>query len=165
MSGRAGPIDPLLGDDVVTVDELYRVHRERLTRLAASVTFDRSLAEEIVQDAFAGLQQRIGTIADPVGYLQRSVINRGVSALRRRRVAQRYVPPLAVAGGDPEVETAWAAVVRLPVRQRTVVVLRFWHDMADTEIAEVLGWPVGTVKSTLHRALQRLREEVRTWSG
>ncbi|MFT3855199.1 MAG: sigma factor [Ilumatobacteraceae bacterium] len=99
MSGRARSIDPLLDDHVVTVDELYRVHRERLTRLAASVTFDRSLAEEIVQDAFAGLQQRFGRVSDPVGYLQRSVINRGVSALRRRRVAQRYVPPPTIAGG------------------------------------------------------------------
>ena len=87
------PGDPLLarppssGSDAVDIDALFRDHRVRLKRLAAAITFDRLLAEEVVQDAFLGLQRRSRDVADPVGYLQRSVVNLSISVLRRRRTA------------------------------------------------------------------------------
>ena len=164
-------IDPLLmvesDEDGVSgteateaLDELFREHRDRLVQLAAAVTFDRALAEEVVQDAFVGLQRQFGVVDNAAGYLQRSVINRGINALRRRRTANRYQPPPADVASTPEIDETWAAVVRLPVRQRTVVALRFWHDMTEADIAGLLGWPLGTVKSTLHRALKTLRSEM-----
>ena len=164
-------IDPLLmverDDDGVdgtevteALDELFREHRDRLVQLAAAVTFDRALAEEVVQDAFVGLQRQFGVVDNAAGYLQRSVINLGINALRRRRTANRYQPPPAGVASTPEIDETWAAVVRLPVKQRTVVALRFWHDMTEVDIAGLLGWPLGTVKSTLHRALKTLRSEM-----
>lgn len=144
----------------VDVEQVYRAHRTRLTHLAAAITLDRSLAEEVMHDAFVGLQRRRGQVDDPVGYLQRSVVNLAISVLRRRRVAARSPMPVAVVAVNPEIDETWAAVSDLPPRERAVVVLRYWQDLSEADIASSLGWPAGTVKSTLHRALKRLREEL-----
>ena len=61
---------------------------------------------------------------------------------------------------NPEIDETWSAVCRLPVRERSVVVLRYWLDWSEAEIAASLEWPAGTVKSTLHRALKRLEKEL-----
>lgn len=71
------------------VDSLYRDQSRRLVGLAAAITLDPGVAEEIVHDAFVGLQRRGADIANPIGYLRRSVVNLSVSRLRRRRVASR----------------------------------------------------------------------------
>ena len=160
------PGDPLLtrpaGDAPaqIDVDSLFREHRVRLTRLAAAITFDRALAEEVVQDAFLGLQRRGSDVADPVGYLQRSVVNLSISVLRRRRTASSYLVPTATHAVNPEIDETWSAVSRLPGRERAVVVLRYWLDLSEADIAASLEWPIGTVKSTLHRAIQRLRKDL-----
>jgi RNA polymerase sigma factor (sigma-70 family) len=156
-------IDPLLRSAAAhtglgDVGALYREHRKRLLGLAAAITLDPAVAEEVVQDAFIGLQQHHATIENPIGYLQRSVINRSVNVIRRRRRAAAR-PVLAVPpASTPEIDETWAAVVRLPPKQRAVIVLRFWQDMTIDAIADALGWPSGSVKSTLHRALKRLEE-------
>lgn len=160
---------PVIGDRLVRrnrvtaaidVGILYAEHRVRLTRLATAITLDRGQAEDIVQEAFAGLQRRRGAVGNPEGYLQRSVVNLSVKVLRRRVVARRHpVAPVALTA-VPEIDETWAAVVRLPARQRAVVVLRYWEDIPSAEIARLLGWPSGTVKSTLHRALERLKKEL-----
>jgi RNA polymerase sigma factor (sigma-70 family) len=144
----------------VSLDGLYQMHRERLTRLAMAITLDRSLAEEIVHDAFVGLCRKESAIVNAEGYLQRSVVNLSVKVLRRRRVAAQHPPALAPVTNIPEIDETWQAVARLPVRQRAVITLRFWEDLSETEIAAALAWPAGTVKSTLHRALKRLREDL-----
>jgi DNA-directed RNA polymerase specialized sigma24 family protein len=142
------------------VDRIYRMHRTRLIHLAGAITLDRALAEEVMQDAFVGLQRRLDHIDDPVGYLQRSVVNLSLSLLRRRRVVSRSPMPVALVAVNPEIDDTWAAVATLPPRERAVVVLRYWQDMSEAEITASLGWPNGTVKSTLHRALKRLRKEL-----
>ena len=68
--------------------------------------------------------------------------------------------PVASVTVSPEVDDTWQAVAALPARERAVVVLRYWQDMSENEIASTLGWPNGTVKSTLHRALNRLKREL-----
>jgi DNA-directed RNA polymerase specialized sigma24 family protein len=156
--------DPLLirprPVEAVDVEGAYRRHAVRLGNLAAAITLDRSLAEEVVQDAFAGLHQRRFVVADPAAYLQRAVVNRSISVLRRRRVAGSHPLPLAPVSIDPEIDETWGAVTALPPRERAAVVLRYWLDLSEADIAASLGWPNGTVKSTLHRALRRLREEL-----
>lgn len=142
------------------LDQLYREHRVRLTRLATAITLDSSLAEEVVQDAFAGLHARFRNVENPVGYLQRSVVNASIKVLRRRRTAAIHRPDRPTATHIPEIDETWEAVTRLPARQRAVVALRYWEDLSEAEIAESLGWPAGTVKSTLHRALKRLKKEI-----
>jgi RNA polymerase sigma factor (sigma-70 family) len=165
MSMR-GPIDPLLhaASTVrprVDVGALYLEQRTRLLSIAAAITLDRAVAEEVVHDAFAGFQRHADRVDNPVGYLQRSVVNISVNLVRRRRVAAGHpiAPPLPAS--TPEIEEMWTAVLGLPARQRAVVVLRFWEDMTIEAIADTLGWPAGSVKSTLHRALKQLKEELR----
>jgi RNA polymerase sigma factor (sigma-70 family) len=161
------PIDPLLAAPAVgrmvavDVDALYRSHRQRLVGLATAITFDRQVAEDVVQDAFVGLQRHSGHVDQPVGYLQRAVVNNSVSACRRRKVAADHVPVTVRPASTPEIDETWSVVRRLPPRQRAVVVLRFWEDMTVDAIASTLGWPPGSVRSTLHRALKRLKEEIR----
>jgi RNA polymerase sigma factor (sigma-70 family) len=145
---------------MVDIEALYRDHRLRLAHLAAAITLDRALAEEVVQDAFEGLQHRLATVDNPVGYLQASVIHRSISVLRRRGVALRHPVPVASVTVTAEIDETWARVTRLPPRERAVVVLRYWQDMSEADVATTLGWPRGTVKSTLHRALQRLKKDI-----
>ena len=161
-----GYVDPLMHESpgtptAIDVDALYRTHRQRLLGLASAVTLDPVVAEEIVQDAFEGLQRNASRVENPVGYLQRSVINLGVNRTRRRRVAARHPITPPANASTPEIDEAWSAVMRLPAKQRAVVVLRFWQDMTIEAIADTLCRPVGSVKSTLHRALRRLEEELK----
>jgi RNA polymerase sigma-70 factor (sigma-E family) len=161
------PIDPLLRMtarrrvDAFDVASLYREHRTRLLGLATAITMDRQLAEEVVQEAFVGLHRHAARIEQPVGYLQRSVVNQAISLLRRRRVASDHASIVVPPASTPEIDETWSAVRRLPPKQRAVIVLRYWQDMKVDDIADTLGWPPGSVKSTLHRALGRLKEELR----
>lgn len=158
--------DPMLGrtpsdaDRRIDIDTLFRAHHVRLTRLASAITLDRSIAEDIVQDAFAGLQRHAGEVHNPEGYLQRSVVNLAIKVQRRRRTAANFRPDSPPIAGIPEIDETWAAVRRLPARQRAVVALRYWEDLSEHDIAAVLDWPAGTVKSTLHRALAHLKKEI-----
>lgn len=162
-----GQVDPLLSvpaptpSPSVDIDALYRDHQRRLLGLAAAITLDRAGAEEIVHDAFEGLQRNSHRVDNPLGYLQRSIINLSINRARRRRVAARHPIAPPITASTPEIDETWSAVQQLPSKQRAVVVLRFWQDMTIESIADTLGWPVGSVKSTLHRALRRLEEELR----
>lgn len=151
------------------INELYHARRLSLVRLAVLMVDDLPTAEDIVQDVFAALYRRHGAglegIADPHAYLTAGVLNASRSALRRRKHARAYVPPppgtapaaedvALLSGGDREV---LAALGRLTARQRQVVVLRYWSELSEREIAEVLHISRGTVKSTASRALASLR--------
>ncbi len=162
------PLDPLLRRSPsaaapaadIDLDALYRAHRRRLSGLAAAVTLDRAVADDIVHDAFAGLTRHVASVRDPLAYLHRSVVNAAVRTIQRRNRArslpQRPLQPSTI----PEVDETWQMVAALPARQRVVVVLRFWEDYSYEQIAEALGLPLGTVKSTLHRALSTLKEQL-----
>jgi RNA polymerase sigma-70 factor (sigma-E family) len=141
-------------------ESLYVAHRVRLTRLARAITLDPELAEEVMQEAFTGLHRRWGEVDNPEAYVQRSVVNLAVKALRRRRTAGRYQWPAAPVADLPEIDETWTAVCALPARQRAVVVLRYWLDLSEADIAAELGWRRGTVKSSLHRALAALRSQL-----
>lgn len=158
MSGRDEP--PADAPAPVDVAALYRDDRSRLVRIATAITLDRAVAEEVVQEAFAQLQRRREQVDKPAAYVQRSVVNLSLKHRRRWAVSRAYVPPPHQLTGVPELDETWAVVTRLPARQRAVVVLRFWSDLTEPDIAEALGWPLGTVKSTLHRALATLRKEL-----
>ncbi len=157
---RRGAARQSQSTDIVDTAELFRDNRTRLIGLSAAIVLDRTLAEEIVQDAFEGLQRHAGRIDNALGYLQRSVVNLSISMIRRKRVAARHPMQSAPPASLPEIDEAWAAVVRLAPKQRAVVVLRFWHDQSIETIANTLGWPAGSVKSTLLRALKRLEKDL-----
>lgn len=139
---------------------VYAEHRTRLIRLATGVTLNREVGEELVQDAFAALQRHAATVDDPLAYLHRTVVNLGIQRIRRRATAARHpqnpVPPTH----NPEIDETWDMVIALPPRQRAVVLMRYWLDLSERQIAEQLDWPPGTVKSTLHRALLRLKKDL-----
>jgi RNA polymerase sigma-70 factor (sigma-E family) len=159
-------------DDLI--DTLYRDHALGLVGLAVMLVGDRHSAEDVVQDAFIGLHRNLPRLRDrdkARQYVRAAVLNGSRSVLRaRRRMALRRVPhepPMwsaesAVIAGEDQREVL-AALTRLPRRAREVLALRYYLDMPDGEIAEVLGVSGGTVRSTASRALadlaRRLREE------
>jgi RNA polymerase sigma-70 factor (sigma-E family) len=146
---------------------LYQAQRLGMVRLAAFLVGDLHVAEDVVQDAFTGLHAHWHRLRDQqsaVAYLRRAVVNASRSVLRRRRTARSYIWPAAGAlpGADDPVLAAdehhrlRQALSRLPRRQREVLVLRYWSDLSEAEIADTLGISAGTVKSTASRAVQAL---------
>jgi RNA polymerase sigma-70 factor (sigma-E family) len=154
------------------INELFHARRLGLVRLAVLLVDDLPTAEDIVQDVFAALYRRHGpdlrSIADPHAYLTAGVMNAARSVLRRRRTARAYLPPPAATAPAAEDQAllregdrrVLAALGGLTVRQRQVVVLRYWSDLTEQEIADVLRISRGTVKSTASRALAALRERL-----
>ncbi len=157
------------GSQQAPITELYHTHRLRLVRLAVLMVDDLPTAEDIVQDAFTALYRRHGpqlrSLDDPHAYLTRAVMNTARSALRRRRSARGYVPPRPenAAAADEQAllrdshRQVLEALRRLTVRQRQVLVLRYWSHLSESEIAEALAVSRGTVKSTASDALSALR--------
>ncbi|RST07731.1 sigma-70 family RNA polymerase sigma factor [Streptomyces sp. WAC07149] len=151
-----------------TVSELYHAHRLGMVRLAVLLVDDLGTAEDVVQDAFTALYRRYGEeiseVDNALGYLRTSVVNTARSVLRRRRTARAWTPPAAadvpsaeasVVLGEAHREVL-AALGGLTVRRRQVLVLRYWADMSEAEIAETLGISRGAVKSNASRALDAL---------
>lgn len=155
-------------DADTAVRALYAAHWTGLVRLAALLLQETATAEEVVQDAFVALHRRWSRLADKdaaLGYLRTSVVNGARSALRHRNVAERHRPVGAPEPAGPEeralqsVQDArvMAALRRLPRRQQEVLVLRYYSDLSETEIADSLGVSRGAVKSHAHRGIASLR--------
>lgn len=147
--------------------QLYAAHRLGLVRLAVLLVDDLATAEDVVQDVFAGFVaggHRLRDEGAALGYLRAGVVNRARSTLRRRRTARRYSAPVDASPGGPDELAVLgeehcqvlAAVQRLAPRQREVLVLRYWSDLSEAEIAATLQIAPGTVKSTASRALDLL---------
>ncbi|GGQ35827.1 RNA polymerase sigma factor [Streptomyces althioticus] len=143
-----------------------------LLRTARSLTGNPSDAEDLLQTALAKTYvawERIEDHRALDGYVRRALVNTRTSQWRKRKVdefACDELPepdPLPTAD-DPAEQQAlrdamWRAVMRLPARQRAMVVLRYYEDLSEAQTAEVLGVSVGTVKSAVSRALGKLRED------
>lgn len=163
---RGGTDDAASFTPLPTFDEIYRRRYESMVRLAYVLVDTTEQAEEVTQEAFAALYSRWRKVSDPEAYLRTSVLNGARAVLRRRRVLRRRAHELHVVddgqadAADGSLGHVVDAVRRLPDRQRAVVVLRYELQLSEAEIAQTLGIPPGTVKSTLHRALARLRQEV-----
>lgn len=151
--------------------ELYVRHAEDAVRLAYLLTGEWALAEDLVQDAFVKLAGRLAHLRDPrafEAYLRRTIVNLANSHFRRRKVEREYVKREGRASRseiDPpdviERDHLWAALERLPRRQRAAIVLRFFEDLSEQRIAEVLNCRPGTVKSLVSRGLESLRTEIK----
>ena len=143
-------------DDLV---QLYEQHYTRLVRTAYLFSGDAGRAEEIVQDAFVQTHRAWSRVRDPLPYLRTAVLNGCRSMGRRRQLERdrRPRPPDPVPLGADEL---WDALATLPDRQRAAIVLRFYLDLPDDEIAGVLGCRRATVRTAVHRGLARLRQEI-----
>jgi RNA polymerase sigma-70 factor (sigma-E family) len=139
---------------------LYRRQRVAMVRLARLLTRSEAVAEEVVQEAFLQIHARREPPSNPEAYLRATVANLSRNHTRRLRIEQRWSPQDRVIFNDPEIDETWAILCRLPFRQRAVVALRYYEDLSEAEIARVLGCRPGTVKSSLHRGLSKLREEM-----
>jgi len=147
------------------VTALYQAHALGLIRLAVVMLGDRPAAEDVVQEAFCGLYRRWHKLSDTekaLSYVRSSVINGCRSSLRRRRrpADLRWEPPGESAESavlvSEEHRQVLAAMRRLPGRQREALVLRFYLDLGEEEIAASMRVTRGTVKSTTSRALTAL---------
>jgi len=150
------------------LETLYRTHAPEALRLAYLMTGDRALAEDLMQDAFVKVLGRFRDIRDRDAfwwYLRRTIVNLARSQFRHRAVERAYLarqrpvdPVEAVDLGDRE--RLGRALLALRPEQRAAIVLRVYEDLSEAETAQVLGRPVGTVKSMVSRGLEHLRKEL-----
>lgn len=179
--GAAAEVDPAgrpeaRPDSAAAVGALYEATALGLIRMAFVMLGDLPSAEDVVQEAFYGLYRRWDRLAETAGatyYVRTSVLNGCRSALRRRAVRRGFVqhgpladPPPAVSAetvvlGGEEREDVIRALRHLPGRQREVLVLRFYAELPDEQIARVMGIRPGTVRSTAFRALEALGRDLK----
>lgn len=167
---------PGLDDADHAITQLYAAHWTRLVRLAWLLVRDQSVAEDAVQDAFVATHRRWDAIRDSgrvLGYLQTAVVNQCRSLQRHAVVVDRQNRADAAAADAPgrgshesaetvvlaasERRTMLDALGELPQRQREVLVLRYYEDLSEAQIARALDISPGSVKAHAHRALTTLR--------
>jgi RNA polymerase sigma-70 factor (sigma-E family) len=163
----AAAVDGRTAEGAAALAELFRRHHVALVHLAVLMVNDQATAEDVVQDAFADVYRKAGTITDhdrALPYIRTAVVNRCRTVLRRRRltwrVAATYDPPASSAESAvllaEEHRAVLSALDRLPPRQREALVLRYYLGLDEAGTAEVMGVGRGTVKSTTSRALAAL---------
>ncbi|MGC4759883.1 SigE family RNA polymerase sigma factor [Micromonospora trifolii] len=152
----------------MTFEEYAFARTSALVRLARLLTGDEHRAEDLVQEVLARAYARWGRISRtdrPDAYVRRMLVNTHNSWWRRR--SSREISVAAVldragevdeAAGVAERDALWRLVCDLPARQRTVIVLRYYEDLDDTSIAEILACSTGTVRTHAKRALTALRQ-------
>src|SRR5580700_10452513 len=150
------------------VTALYSTHYRSLVRLAALLVRDLGTAEEVVQDSFVAMHGGFARLRDSekaLSYLRQSVVNRSRSVLRHRVVVDRNAPkpapdmPSAEHGAIVLLERSAvvSALRTLPPRQREALVLRYYGDMSEAQIADAMQISKGAVKSHTARAMATLR--------
>jgi RNA polymerase sigma-70 factor (sigma-E family) len=169
MSGTAeAPVSGQTWDADEAVTQLYAAQYRALVRLATLLLRDVGAAEEIVQDSFVAMHGSWRRLRDhdrALAYLRQSVVNRSRSALRHRTVELRHAPaPMpdhaSAEHGALEAlerEDLIRALHRLPRRQREVLVLRYYVDLSEAQIADTIGISRGAVKSHASRGMAALR--------
>ncbi|QFG25650.1 SigE family RNA polymerase sigma factor [Actinomadura sp. WMMB 499] len=172
--GTAGAV-AVAWDADQAVTALYSANYRSLVRLAAMLVRDAGTAEEVVQDAFVAMHGGWRRLRDPdkaLSYLRQSVVNRSRSVLRHRAVVEKYAPkglpdmPSAEAGAIGELERSAVidALSGLPPRQREALVLRYYGDLSEAEIANAMGISRGAVKSHTARGMTALRNVLEQFS-
>ena len=162
------PAASVLAADVVraappaSLADLYRERYLPMVRLAYLMVGSTTVAEDLVQDAFARMHRHWDNAEHPRAYLRTAVINACRSHLRRLALERAYRRhPSAVNDSVlPQADELFDALAALPSRQRAALVLRFYEDLSEADIAVALGCRPGTVKSLLHRGLAELRKVV-----
>ena len=168
MSQTTGIVRPAV-DDRADLDDLYVRDMPGAVRLAALITGDADLAQDIAHDAFLRSVGRFRHLRQPEAfeaYLRRAVVNACTSHFRRRKVETAYLRgeargASAVDGPDhgrrDELRVALSA---LPMRQRAAVVLRYYADLTEHQAGEALGCSEAAVRSMVARAMETLRERI-----
>ncbi|MFF6999551.1 SigE family RNA polymerase sigma factor [Streptomyces sp. NPDC008313] len=168
-SHAATPAGPTLS--YPSFSSYVKARQPVLLRTARSLTANPSDAEDLLQTALTKTYvawERIEDHRALDGYVRRALLNTRTSQWRKRKVdefaCEELPEPEGLPAGDPAEQQAlhdamWRAIMKLPTRQRAMVVLRYYEDLSEVQTAEVLGVSVGTVKSAVSRALGKLRED------
>jgi RNA polymerase sigma-70 factor (ECF subfamily) len=166
-------IEALKRGETEGMDALVVAYQPRALRVAYQITRDSQAAEDVVADAFLAVFKQIGS-QDPDRPFQpwflRIVVNRAIYITRRHSRFQRVLglltrsteasDPVQVAETNEEMRAVISALDRLPVNERAALSLRYLEDLDERSIAEILGCPIGTVKTRLHRGRNHLRQEL-----
>ena len=164
--GALGPME--------AVSNLFVLHHRRLVGLASLLVDDQSAAEDAVQEAFVGLYRRWRHLRDPdaaVSYLNRAVVNQAHDQLRRRRRTKAILAWMVARSEEivsaeyeavqrDEDDRLWQAVAGLPQRQRQVLVLRYYLNRTEAEIADTLQVSRGSVKRHASRGVAALAQQM-----
>lgn len=146
--------------------EFVAARWQALSRVAYLLTGDHGRAEDLLQVALVRAHRRWRHIDDPEHYIRRILINLNNSWWRRRRVGEQLTDrPPERAADDPHQDyevrdELWSAVLKLPPRMRAILVLRYFEDLPEADVARILECSLGTVKSQTSRALDRLRSQL-----
>jgi RNA polymerase sigma factor (sigma-70 family) len=156
-------------ESISRLGELYQAHVGRAVALATLLTGDRSVAEDVAHDAFVRVAGRFGELRDPNAfgaYLRRTVVNlchtrarragRELEASQRRSQLEATTPDTSAEDRDE----LWPLMKALPYRQRAALVLRYWDDLSEAQIGEVLRCSPRAVNALLSRAREALRNEL-----
>jgi len=169
LEGEAtsGAVVPVRVGHRARLAEVYARHAPEGIRLAYLLTGDRTLAEDLVQEAFLRFVGRLQFVRNPdafEAYLRRTIVNLSKNHFRHSAVERSYLarqPVPVEARADPDVptyHTLRTALLALPVRQRAAIVLRYYEDLPEAQIAEILGCRPSTVRSLIARGLGTLRQ-------
>jgi RNA polymerase sigma-70 factor (sigma-E family) len=164
----AVPVTAVPAADIVraappaSLADLYRERYVPMVRLAYLMVGSTTVAEDLVQDAFARMHRHWDNAEHPRAYLRTAVVNACRSHLRRLALERAYRRHPAALSDTvlPHADELFDALAALPSRQRAALVLRFYEDLSEADIAVALGCRPGTVKSLLHRGLAELRRVV-----
>jgi RNA polymerase sigma-70 factor (ECF subfamily) len=177
VDGEREAVARLKRGDIGGLQALVHFHQARAVRASFLVSHDLALAEDVVQGAFVRVYERIGQFDEEREFgpwFMRSVVNDTLMALRGKQAVSLDEEAGVVAGGpSPQelVEAAetrealWATLTQLAPGQRAAVVMRYYLELSDAEIAEKLEVPPGTVRRRLHDARKRLRQLLPAWMG
>ena len=145
------------GFESQTLDSLYRAHYPTMMRLGFLLTGSNETAEDLVHDVFVRAGPHL-PLEHPRSYLRAALVNACRSHGRRMALGRRHGQPVAPLVMPRELVEFRDVLLRLPVRRRAAVVLRYFCDLGDAEIAELLACTPSTVRSLVRRGLADLRE-------
>jgi len=159
------PTPETSADEETNLRDVFVRHYEALLRLCLLLTGRLDVAEDLSQETFARALVRVGKLPEneQFPYLRATASNVWKNSLRRLALERRHrttAPRDEDLSSLEEHDVLWRAIQRLPVRQRSCIVLRYYEDLSERQTSAVLGCSVGTVKSQTSRALVRLRKEL-----
>lgn len=139
---------------------VYRAQRDRLRRVAYLMTGQAAVAEELVQDAFVRLHEHWEAVDVPAAWLRTTLVRLCLTWRDRAAMGRAREPRTGGSVEPPDIDETWERLAALPRDQRVALVLRYYEDLPDAEIARVMQCSPTTVRTRIHRALSMLRKEM-----